>query len=303
MHVISCEQYTKQSLGELYDLTCEIAKNPTAFNTKLSGKIIASLFFEPSTRTRMSFESAALRLGASVITTENGNADSSVAKGETLEDTIKVVAGYCDAIVMRHGKIDSAERAAAVSNVPIINGGSGSGEHPTQALLDGYTILKQRGSLNGTKLAVLGDLRYGRTVKSLIKLVSLYEGVQVYGLSMEQFALQLKYIEFLKSKGIEYNLCKGFEDIPADVDVIYHTRIQAERFDEAIAEHKRTEKFIVNKAVLDRFSPNTMLLHPLPRNNEIATDVDDDPRAMFFQQAHNGVPVRMAILLKAMGLS
>ena len=299
-NLISCEQYTRESLEELYALADEIIANPAAHSEKLKGKIVSTLFFEPSTRTRLSFEAAALRLGAGVISTENGNTGSSATKGETLEDTIRVVAGYCDCIVMRHSNDDSAEQAAAVSKVPIINAGAGSGEHPTQALLDLYTIRAKHGSLDGLKVAILGDLRYGRTIHSLLKLLSLHDGLTVYGLSMGQFALPLKYIDFLKRKGVEYIVCKGFEDIPADVDVLYHTRIQAERFDGSLNGKKNREEFVVNKQTLNKFSDKTMLLHPLPRNNEIDADVDDNPRALFFEQAHNGIPVRMAVLLMAL---
>jgi len=307
-NLVSCEQYTRERLEKLYELTDQIAANPAAYADKLKGKIIATLFFEPSTRTRFSFESAALRLGAGVISTENGNAGSSTAKGETLEDTIRVVMGYCDAIIIRHSEDDSSERAAAVSSVPIINAGAGSGEHPTQALLDLYTIRAKRGSLDGLKVAVMGDLRHGRTIHSLLKLLSLYDGLTVYGLSRELFQLTPKYVKFLKDKGIKYIVCKDFSDIPKDVDVLYHTRTQAERFDKSFSERvwdavhgapQSSEQFVVNKKILSKFSEQTMLLHPLPRNEEIDTNVDNDPRALFFEQAHNGIPVRMAVLLTA----
>jgi len=297
-NLISCDQFTKVNLDELYNLADEIVSYPEAFKDKLKNKIVSTLFFEPSTRTRLSFEAAALKLGASVISTENGSSGSSAVKGETLEDTIRVVMGYCDAIVIRHSEDDSSERAAAVSKVPIINAGAGSGEHPTQALLDLYTIRAKRGCLNGLNVAVLGDLRYGRTIHSLLKLLSVYEGLTVYGLSKEQFALPLKYINFLNSKGINYIICNNFDDIPRDVDVLYHTRIQKERFNSTLdSEKTNREDFEVTKQVLDKFSDKTMLLHPLPRNNEISVDVDVDPRALFFEQAHNGIPIRMAVLL------
>jgi aspartate carbamoyltransferase catalytic subunit len=280
-NLISCDQFTKTELEALYELTDDIVKNPSAYADTLKGKIVATLFFEPSTRTRLSFESAVHRLGGAVIGTENGNAYSSAAKGESLEDAIRVVEGYCDAIIIRHSADDSAERAAAVSGIPIINGGAGKGEHPTQALLDIYTIRQARGAIDGLKIAVLGDLKHSRTIQSLLKLLALYENITIYGLTSKEFALQGKYIA-----------CNDFDDIPADVDVLYHTRTQTERHTER---HER-ERYVIDNEVLSRFSDKTMLLHPLPRNEEISRDVDGDPRALYFKQTHNGVPVRMALL-------
>ena len=250
------------------------------------------MFFEPSTRTRMSFEAAIQRLGGRMIVTENGKANSSSTKGESLEDTIRALDKYADAIVMRHSLDDAAIVADKVSRVPIINAGSGKAEHPTQALLDVFTIMDKRGSVDGTKLAILGDLKYGRTTHSLIQLISLFDNIEVYGLSKEEFRLPDQYIEFMKRKGIPYKICESFDDIPKDVDVLYHTRIQAERFEGDFEK----EKYIINKEVLNKFSDHTMVLHPLPRNNEISVDVDDDPRAMYFEQVENGMYIRMAIL-------
>ena len=252
------------------------------------------MFFEPSTRTRMSFESAILKLGGRMIVTENGKSNSSSTKGETLEDTIKVINGYADALVMRHSCDEAAEIAASVATIPVINAGSGKKEHPTQSLLDMFTIREKKGKLDDLKICFLGDLKYGRTVHSLIELVSLYNNVEVYGLSKDVFELPQKYIDFLAERGITYKKCNSFDDIPKDVDVLYHTRIQAERFEGDLGK----EEFIINKEVLDKFSKDTIVLHPLPRVNEISTDIDDDERAMYFKQAHNGVPIRMSVLLK-----
>lgn len=295
-HVLSADQYTKEELNEIFELASKIKKNPKKYENKLKGKIVAVMFYEPSTRTRLSFETAILKLGAQVISTENASSNSSSKKGETIEDTIKILQGYADAVVMRHGDVDSATRAASVAKVPILNAGAGKGEHPTQALLDMYTIKEKRSSLNGVKVAILGDLVYGRTIHSLLKLVSLYENVEVYGLSKEAFALPEEYIKMLKDKGIEYKICKSFDEIPKDVDVLYHTRIQSERFEGDFGK----EEFIINKEVLNKFSNNTIVLHPLPRNEEISEEIDDDPRAMYFEQAHNGLYIRMALLLKAL---
>lgn len=293
-HILSSEQFTRKDLEEIFDLAEKIKNNPKKFSNKLDDKMIAVMFYEPSTRTRLSFETAAQRLGAKIITTENAGEFSSAAKGETIEDTVKVVSGYADAMIMRHKADDSSERAASVNKMPILNAGAGKGEHPTQALLDLFTIREKFGKIDGCKVAVLGDLLYGRTIHSLLRLLSLYDNIEVYGLSKEAFALPQKYIDMLKEKGIEYKKCTSFDELPKDLNVIYHTRIQAERFEGDFGK----EEFIINREVLNTFSENTILMHPLPRVNEITVDVDDDPRAYYFKQAHNGLYVRMALLLQ-----
>jgi len=293
-HILSSEQFTRKDLEEIFDLAEKIKNNPKKFSNKLDDKMIAVMFYEPSTRTRLSFETAAQKLGAKIITTENAGEFSSAAKGETIEDTVKVISGYADAMVMRHKADDSSERAAGVNKMPILNAGAGKGEHPTQALLDLFTIREKFGKIDGCKVAVLGDLLYGRTIHSLLRLLSLYDNIEVYGLSKEAFALPQKYIDMLKERGIEYKKCNSFDELPKDLDVIYHTRIQAERFEGDFGK----EEFIINKEVLDTFSENTILMHPLPRVIEISTDVDDDPRACYFKQANYGKYIRMALILK-----
>ena len=295
-HVLSAGQYTKDSLEELFNLVDDIKNNTKKYSKVLEGKIVASMFFEPSTRTRLSFETAVLKLGGQVISTENANANSSAKKGETLKDTVKILQNYADAIVIRHSDENSATDAASVAKVPILNAGSGKGEHPTQALLDIYTIRNKRGSLDGVKVAILGDLLYGRTIHSLIKLLSLYDNVEIYGLSKEAFKLPQEYIDFLKEKGIDYKICKSFDEIPKDIDVLYHTRIQQERFEGDFGK----EEFIINKETLSKFSEHTIVLHPLPRTGEIAEEVDDDPRAVYFEQARNGLYVRMGLFVQAL---
>lgn len=295
-HVLSAGQYTRESLDELFDLASKIKANPERYSKAIEGKIVATMFYEPSTRTRLSFETAVLRLGGQVISTENASANSSVKKGETLKDTVKVLQNYADAIVIRHSDVNSATDAASVATVPILNAGSGKGEHPTQALLDMYTIREKRGSIDGVKVAILGDLVYGRTIHSLIKLLALYKNVEIYGLSKKDFMLPQEYIDFLKEKNINYTICNNFDDIPKDVDVMYHTRIQQERFEGDFGK----EEYIINKEILNKFSKNTIVLHPLPRTGEIAEDIDDDPRALYFEQAGNGLYIRMALLLQAL---
>lgn len=292
-HIISSDQFTREELETIFDLTDKVRNNQSEYAHRLDDKIIAVMFYEPSTRTRLSFETAALKLGAKVITTENAGEFSSAAKGETIQDTVKVIAGYADAMVIRHKSDTSAIDAASVEKIPILNAGAGKGEHPSQALLDLYTIRQKKGKIDGIKVAILGDLLYGRTIHSLIKLLSLYDNVEIYGLSKEAFMLPQEYIDMLKSRGIDYKICRSFDELPKDLDIIYHTRIQAERFEGDFGK----EEFIINKKVLDTFSKDTILLHPLPRVIEIDTDVDDDPRACYFEQAHNGLFVRMALLL------
>lgn len=199
-HVLSCDQYSKESLEELFNLADKIVENPKNYEKSLEGKIVSVMFYEPSTRTRLSFESAIQRLGAKLISTENAREFSSAAKGESLEDTVRVLQGYSDAIVIRHYEKTSAQAAASVANVPIINAGSGSGEHPTQSLLDLYTIRKEHGSIDNIKVAVLGDLLYGRTIHSLVKLLSLYDNITIYGLSKSCFALPQEYIDMMKKE-------------------------------------------------------------------------------------------------------
>lgn len=295
-HVLSADQYNKDSLNEVFDLTNKIKDHPKDFSNKLNDKIVCVMFYEPSTRTRLSFETAALKLGAKIITTENAGSSSSASKGETIQDSVRVIAGYADALVMRHKSETSAIEAASVNKIPILNGGAGKGEHPTQALLDLFTIRDRIGHLDNLKVAIMGDLVNGRTIHSLIKLLALYDNVHIYGLSKEAFALPQKYIEMLKERNVKYTKCHSFDDLPKDLDVMYHTRIQSERFEGDFGK----EEFIVDQKVLDMFGKNLILLHPLPRVNEISTEVDDDPRACYFEQAHNGLYVRMALLLQVM---
>ncbi len=295
-HVLSAGQYSRKDLEEIFDLAHNIKENPKAYSKAIEGNVVATMFYEPSTRTRLSFETAVLRLGGQVISTENASANSSVKKGETLKDTVRVLQNYADAIVIRHSDVNSAIDAASVATVPILNAGSGKGEHPTQALLDMYTIRDKKGNIDGAKVAILGDLVYGRTIHSLIKLLALYDNIKIYGLSKKDFMLPQEYVDFLKEKNIPYTICNSFNEIPSNVDVLYHTRIQQERFEGDFGK----EEFIINKETLSKFSENTIVLHPLPRTGEISEDIDDDPRALYFEQARNGLYIRMALLLQAL---
>jgi aspartate carbamoyltransferase catalytic subunit len=293
MDILSCDQFSIQQLNEIFLLADDIQKNPKKYRHILDDKIIATIFYEPSTRTRLSFESAVQRLGGKIISTENAQEMSSAIKGETLSDTIRVLTGYCDGIVLRHFDNDSADIAASVADIPVINAGSGSGEHPTQALLDLYTIYQKKNKLNNLKIAFIGDLSHGRTVHSLIKLLTKYENNTVYGLSQPELALPEKYLQTF-TKNNQYIPVNTLDDLPKDLDVIYQTRNQVERFKE---NHANTAEFVIDNAYLNTFSIDTMLMHPLPRIAEINPNCDENPRAYYFKQAHNGVFIRMALLV------
>ena len=290
---ITAEKITRGELEDIYTIADDIKRDKNKYRTALSGYVIATLFYEPSTRTRLSFESSIQRLGAAVISTENARENASAKKGESLEDTIRIVQGYSDMIILRHFDVHSAECALSVAKVPIINAGSGGGEHPTQGLLDIYTIREYRGKVDGTSIAVMGDLKYGRTAHSMLKLISLYDGITVYGFSVKGLELPDYYKDFLAAKKVKYIECKAFTDIPTDVNFIYQTRVQTERIEDA---DLKIEEMILNKENFARFSDSTYLLHPLPRVDEIASDLDDDKRSVYFNQAHNGIPTRMALI-------
>ena len=264
----------------------------------LHGKILAALFYEPSTRTRLSFESAMLRLGGQVITAD-GFQFSSLYKGETIEDTMMMVGGYADIIAMRHPEQGSADIAASASPVPFINAGDGPGQHPTQALLDLYTIHKEKGKLDGIHIAMVGDLRNGRTVHSLSYLLGLYKDVRFTLISPTELAMPEKVTSFFADKGISFTTADTIE-AGLDADVLYMTRVQQERFaDKAEYERLKLRYILRGEQVKDK---NVSILHPLPRVGEIHTDVDNLPNAAYFRQAKNGVPVRMALLKLLLGV-
>ncbi len=292
-HFISTKQLTRSSADAILAKAAEMEKViARGGDDRLHGKILAALFYEPSTRTRLSFESAMNRLGGSVISAE-GIQFSSMYKGETIEDTIMMVSGYSDIIAMRHPEAGSADRAAAVSPVPFINAGDGPGQHPTQALLDLYTIQKECGKLDGIRIAMVGDLRYGRTVHSLSFLLGLYNNVHFTLISPKELTMPPKVTDFYKDHKIAY---AETEDIAAglDCDVLYMTRVQQERFTDP-AEYERLKlKYILTADMVH--GRKTVVMHPLPRVGEIAPAVDDLPNAAYFRQARNGVPVRMALL-------
>ncbi|WP_020615062.1 aspartate carbamoyltransferase [Paenibacillus daejeonensis] len=297
LHIIESKSMDRASLQRLFDQasTMEPIAN-TGGSLIRSDKIMCSLFFEASTRTRLSFESAMYRLGGRVIGTENATAFSSAIKGETLEDTIQVVSGYCDLIVLRHTEVGAAHRAAQVSGVPVINAGDGSGEHPTQALLDLYTIQKERGEIDGIHIAMIGDLTYGRTVHSLSYLLANYKDIRITFIAPPNARIPESVKRYLDEKGVSYEETGDLLAAAARADVFYQTRIQKERFPSLEQYELAAGKYIIDQPLLEQMRQDALILHPLPRAGEIDTDVDSDPRAAYFRQAQNGLYIRMALI-------
>jgi aspartate carbamoyltransferase catalytic subunit len=261
---------------------------------ELRGKVLATLFFEPSTRTRLSFETAMLRLGGRVVSVAEAKS-SSAAKGETLHDTIRTVEGYADVIVLRHPQIGAAEEAARATDVPILNAGDGAGQHPTQSLLDLYTIVKEQPRVDGLTIALAGDLKNGRTVHSLADLLANYD-VEFAFVSPDALRMPGAIVERLRARGISVRETASLADAIPTCDVLYMTRIQQERFDDPGEYDRLKDAYVLTRDVLAAAKESITIMHPLPRVNEIATDVDDHPGAVYFRQAANGVPIRMALL-------
>lgn len=298
-HILSTSQFLDRAL--LDDLLAladhfRTAKRERVIPRHFEGKLLASLFYEPSTRTRLSFEAAMRRLGGEVITTESAGHFSSAVKGETLEDTIRVIGGYVDAIVLRHPEIGAAARAASVSPVPIINAGDGAGEHPSQALLDLYTIKTELGRLEGFTIALVGDLLFGRTIHSLVRLLTLLRGVTVLLVAPQELGIPAEYIELLRAHDIPVHQVDDVRHAAACADVLYVTRIQKERLPPNLDPETVRDAFIVDQSVLDVLLQRSIIMHPLPRVRELPPAVDADPRAAYFRQAHYGLFVRMALL-------
>ena len=297
-HIISTKQFLdKNFLDEFFLLTDKIEKMDQKNGLKniLKGKILASLFYEPSTRTRFSFEAAMQKLGGSVISTESAEHFSSVTKGESLQDTVRIISSYSDVIVLRHYKEGSAEIASKFSLVPVINAGDGKGEHPTQALLDLYTIKKELGKIDNLEIALIGDLLNGRTIHSLLHLLTLYK-VKIYLVSPLQLKLPDKYKNYLKERGIEFKEFTNLDEILDKIDVLYVTRVQKERFKSKKEYEKLKDFYKIDKTILDKIKDKAIIMHPLPRVSEISTEVDNDKRAAYFRQAKNGLYIRMVLL-------
>jgi len=297
--LISITDFTKQEYLKIMNLAEDFEANP---NQKLlQGKVIATLFFEPSTRTRLSFETAINRLGGKIIGFSDSSS-SSVSKGETLHDTIKMVSNYADMIIMRHPMEGSARYAAEVSSVPVINAGDGANQHPSQTLLDMYSIIKTQGSLDNVNLFLVGDLKYGRTVHSLLMAMLQFENPIFNFIAPPELAMPNEYKIHLASKGIRYFEHTEFTDIINAADIIYMTRVQKERFIDPLEYEKVKNIYILRNEMLKNTKENMRILHPLPRINEIHTDVDSNPKAYYFKQAKNGVYARMAIIAHLLDL-
>jgi aspartate carbamoyltransferase catalytic subunit len=262
---------------------------------------MAALFYEPSTRTRLSFEAAMLRLGGQTMGTDNAREFSSAAKGETLEDTIRIVSGYADVIVLRHNEEGAAKRAAAMSTVPIINAGDGPGQHPTQALLDLYTIREELHRIDGTRIAMVGDLANGRTVRSLTYLLSKFRDIKIWFVAPPPVAMRDDLKAHLTEHNIPWIETEDLDSVLPEVDVVYQTRIQKERFADPAAYEAVKGIYKIDNRTLDLMRKYAIVMHPLPRVDEIAPEVDSDPRAAYFRQAHNGVHIRMALLDRLLG--
>ena len=287
-HLIDITDLTRPELDALLSLGLEMAESPKAFARRMDGRILATLFFEPSTRTRLSFESAMLSMGGSVLGFSEASS-SSATKGETVGDTARMAACYADIIAMRHPREGAAMMAALCSDVPLINAGDGGHAHPTQTLTDLLTLLREKGRIDGLTVGLCGDLKYGRTVHSLIHALGYYEGIKLVCISPDA----LKLPEYMKHDGRE---TESLESALPELDVLYMTRIQRERFDDPAEYERLKDSYILDAPKMARMKPDAVVLHPLPRVNEIAPEVDRDPRAAYFRQAKNGRYIRMALL-------
>lgn len=294
--VLRADQFSLDEIDRIFEAArrYEAALDAGEVLDELRGKVLATLFFEPSTRTRLSFETAMLRLGGRVISVAEAKS-SSAAKGESLHDTIKTVEGYADVIVLRHPRIGAAAAAARATDVPILNAGDGAGQHPTQSLLDLYTIVKEQEKVDGLTIALAGDLKNGRTVHSLADLLANYNIEFVFA-SPDALRMPNEIVERLRAGGISIRETESLTDAISACDVLYMTRIQRERFADPGEYERLKDAYVLTPDMLSAARESITIMHPLPRVNEIATDVDDHPGAAYFRQAANGVPIRMAVL-------
>jgi len=297
-HLVSITDYSKEEIFRILDLAADFEKNPN--QNLLDNKVVATLFFEPSTRTRLSFESAISRLGGKFIGFTDSSS-SSVSKGESLKDTIMTVANYSDLIVMRHPIEGSARWASEVSRVPVVNAGDGANQHPTQTLLDLYSIRKTQGTLDNLNICFVGDLKYGRTVHSLLQAMAMFNTTYNF-VSPKELRIPDEYKLFLDRKGLKYFEHRELDDVLQHSDVTYMTRIQRERFADPMEYEKTKNSYVLKNDMLESTKTNMKVLHPLPRVNEIHTNVDENEKAYYFTQALNGVYTRQAIITHILGL-
>ena len=301
-HLIEPMDFSTEELDEIFKLAHQIIANPEKFSHICDGKILGTLFYEPSTRTRLSFEAAMMKLGGKILGfSEPGS--TSIAKGETLADTIKIVSIYSDIITIRHPKEGAAKVASLYSNVPIINAGDGGHQHPTQTLADLLTIESLKNGLSGHTIGICGDLKFGRTVHSLIKAMSRYKDNKFILISPKELSIP-QYIreEILEKNNIEYREVERLEDVMNELDILYMTRVQKERFFNEEEYLRLRDSYILDNEKMKLAKDDMIVLHPLPRVDEITIDVDDDPRALYFKQAANGVYARMALIMTLLGL-
>ena len=301
-HIISPLDLSVEELDNLLNLANDIEKNPAKYAESCKGKKLATCFYEPSTRTRLSFEAAMLNLGGSVLGFAGADS-SSASKGESVSDTIRIISSYADICAMRHPKEGAPLVAASKSRIPVINAGDGGHQHPTQTLTDLLTIRTLKGRLNNITIGLCGDLKFGRTVHSLIHALVRYENVKFVLISPEELRVP-EYIreDVLEEHGAEYKEVERLEDVMGELDVLYMTRVQRERFFNEEDYIRLKDFYVLNKAKMDLAKDDMLVLHPLPRVNEIAVEVDDDPRAAYFKQAQYGVYVRMALILTLLGI-
>lgn len=301
-NLIDIMQLSTEEIDELVKTGCDIMEHPAKYAHKCDGKILATLFFEPSTRTRLSFESAMLSLGGQVLGFSSA-ASSSASKGESVADTIRVVSAYCDIIAMRHPKEGAPLVATQHSLVPVINAGDGGHNHPTQTLTDLITIHKEKGHFDNLTIGFCGDLKFGRTVHSLVAAMSRYTGVRFVFVSPEELKLP-RYVkeQHVKSKNIPYTQSTCLEEVMPELDILYMTRVQKERFFNEEDYLRLKDSYILTPEKLENAKEDLRILHPLPRVNEISVAVDEDPRACYFKQAQNGRYIRMALIMKLLGI-
>ncbi len=301
-HLIDPMDLSVAEIDDILNLADDIITNGEKYRHVCNGKKLATLFFEPSTRTRLSFEAAMMELGGNVLGFSDANSSSS-AKGESVADTVRVVSYYADIIAMRHPKEGAPTLAAAKALVPIINAGDGGHNHPTQTLTDLMTIRREKGRLSDLTIGFCGDLKFGRTVHSLIKAMSRYNNIRFILISPEELRIP-GYIrtEVFEKKGISYSQVTSMDDVMPELDILYMTRVQRERFFNEADYIRLKDSYILDCKKLKKAGPDLSILHPLPRVNEIATEVDDDPRACYFTQAQNGKYVRMALIMTMLGL-
>lgn len=295
--IISISDFSKEELLFILDKAKSLEENPQQL---MHGKVLATLFFEPSTRTRLSFESSMLRLGGKVLGFADPNV-SSAKKGETVHDTVRTVEGYCDVIVMRHHIEGAARLASECVSIPVINAGDGANQHPTQTCLDLYTIRKSKGTLNNLNIGFLGDLKYGRTVHSLVKAMSLFDNVKMTFIAPDALKMPKSYLRDLDKKGIQYVEEPDLMKVVGGLDILYATRIQKERFPDPMEYEKVKGVYKLDKELLKHTKPSLKIMHPLPRVDEINKNLDPFEHSIYFEQAHNGIPIRQALLALVTG--